>query len=208
MSVILAAQRLRFAGNMYSHAQVPDLITGERAIIWRGTTLFVEVGIFVNAAIITSVAEIASLHLEILPGDDRNSAPIVTLLPDAALAVITSEQWTAGTLYNARFALTAAQTQLVVQSTTSADNKRSFWLVCHAVLATSSHRVTIFGTQFDVEEDGAQNDLAELGLQSPSRVLNGALYLRNESDPTKWNKLRALGLGAARRLEIDEEVSL
>ena len=197
---LLSPRRIRLKGDSLSHAQVNDSLTGARALIWRGTDVRIEVGLFVGALAVNDVSEIDHLYLAVIAGP-RSSAPILELEPDASPVAITAEQWTAGTHQSAVFSLTAAQTQFDLAGATAAEEKRQCWLVVHAVL-DGGGRVTCFGTQFEVEEDGAQNDLAVVPMTNPSfRIAAGILQLYNP-DTALWHALYVSGAPGAETLAI------
>jgi hypothetical protein len=55
--------------------------------IWRGTDLYIEVGMYFDAVFVDTVTGITSLHLDILPGNDRDGTPLVQK-SDASLDTI------------------------------------------------------------------------------------------------------------------------
>lgn len=202
MTQALTARRLRFKFDSQDNTPATDVLTGLQAIVWRGTAVSIEVGLFRTSSVaIDDVSNITTLYLEI-HASPRSSSPLVQVT--ATPATLSSANWTAGTHQSATFTLTAAQTQFDMAS--SSDEKRTFWLVVHAVL-TGGTRITCGGAQLTVEEDGAQNDLAVVPLTNPSfRISDGELQIWNP-DQSKWHTVYVRGGAGQEQLVIAGGVS-
>jgi hypothetical protein len=146
----------------------------------------VEVGLFNNAALQTDISNIASLHLEIY-SSSRSGGPLVTktILAGALVGTLSAEQWTTGAAdkYHALFLLDYADTQLPLSGDSTLQQKQTFWMVIHAVTTDGApRRITWGGCNLEVEEDGAQNDLAVVPMAAPTfRISNGDFQLYNKT---------------------------
>ena len=181
-----ARHRIRIAPDSKSHTPVNDIISGSTALIWRGTSLQVEVGLLVDGVLKTDISNIASLYLEIHNGS-RSGGPLLqkVILAAALHGTLTANDWDskAEDKYHALFELTYAETQLPLDGDNTLQQKRTFWLVIHAVTTdTPARRITWGGCNLEVEEDGAQNDLAVVPMAAPTfRISNGDLQLYNRT---------------------------
>jgi hypothetical protein len=178
--------RIRLAPDVKSHALATDIISGGAPLIWRGTSLQVEVGLLFNGVLQTDISNIASLYLEIHSGN-RTGGPLLQkiLLAAALHGTVTAEEWATGAAdkYHALFELNYADTQLPMDSDSTLQQKRIFWLVIHAVTTDATpRRITWGGCNLEVEEDAAQNDLAVVPMSAPSfRTANGDLQIYNKT---------------------------
>jgi hypothetical protein len=200
MSLALARHRIRLSVDPFSHDGLTCRLQNSTPKIWRGTALYVEVGMYYDGAFVDSVTGITSLHLDILSASDRDGAPLLQKT-DASIDTISSADWTGDTdsKYHARFALTSAETQF--DMTAAVDNLLSLWFVVHALLTDGSY-VTLGAGQVIVEEDGAQNGLAVVTSPSPAyRLQDGELQLWNP-DQSKWHTIYIKGAAGAEYLAI------
>jgi len=185
MSVLLR-HRIRIAPDIKTHASFTDIITSAQPIIWRGTDVQIEVGLFNGGALLTDISDIASLYLEI-HDSTRSGPPLVqkTILAANLTTNLTAEDWAGGTdaKTHALFTLAYLETQFSMAGFATTQQKQTFWLVIHAVTKDSpARRITWGGCEIQVEEDGAQNDLAVVPLSAPTfRISSGDLQLYNKT---------------------------
>lgn len=203
--------RLRIAPDVKKHDPVTDLVTGATPLIWRGTSLQVEVALFYDGALKTDIGNIANLYLGIY-NSSRVGGPLIQKSLAAAdlHGTLTANDWTAGTedKYHALFEFAYAETQLPMDGNGTLQNKQTFWLVIHAVTTdVSPRRITWGGCNLEVEEDAAQNDLAVVPMAAPTfRISNGDLQLYNKTT----NRFRAVwfeGPDGSETLKWGPEVS-
>lgn len=181
-----ARHRIRISPDAVSHTPVPDILTSATPIIWRGTSVQVEVGLLFNGSLQTDISNIATLYLEI-HRSDRGDTPLVQKSLSAAslTQTLSANDWTGNdpAKYHALFELSYADTQLPLDYDTTLQEKRSFWMVVHAVTTDNpARRLTWGGCNLDVEEDGVQNELSGVPVGNPSvRVVNGILQVINKT---------------------------
>lgn len=200
MTTSLRAHRIRLACNQDSHVSMQDALTTQVPLIWRGTSVNVEIGLFVGTTIIDTKSNIANLYLEI-HATPRSTAPLVqkSIAGSALDVTVTSQQWTAGTHQNTTITLASADTQFDLAG--ASDEKRTFWMVIH-IVDTSGNKITCGGGQITVEEDGAQNDLAVVPQTVPAfRISDGNLELYNP-DTATWHAVYVKGAAGQERLAI------
>lgn len=200
MSLSLSAQRVRIACDPLSHDGLTCRLQGSTPKVWRGTDVDIEVGLYWDGAFVDTLTGITSLHLDILPGSDRDGAPLLQAA-DASLDTISEVEWTGNTAskFHGKFSLTRAQTQF--DMTDAADNVLSLWMVVHALMATGAY-ITVGAGQLLVEEDGAQNGLAVVTSPSPAaRLVDGELQLLN-ADTGTWHTVVVRGQPGAEYLSI------
>lgn len=200
MTISLRPHRIRLACNQDSHNSLVDALTSQVPLIWRGTSVNVEIGLFVGTTIIDSKASIANLFLEI-HATPRSSAPLVqkTVAGSSLDVTVSGANWTAGTHQNVTISLSSADTQLDLAG--ASDEKRTFWLVVH-IADTSGNKITCGGGQLIVEEDGAQNDLAVVPQTRPAfRISDGNLELYNPDTET-WHAVYVKGAPGQERVVI------
>ena len=181
-----ARHRLRVAPDIKLHTVVTDIVAASTPIIWRGTDVQIEVGLFFNAVLQTDISNIASLHLEIYDGARTGNALVTkTILKAALVGTLTANDWAGGTAdkYHALFELTYLDTQLPMDGSGTTQQKKTFWAVIHAVTTdATARRLTWGGFNLEVEEDAAQNDVSVVGAAAPTfRVLNGDIQLWNKT---------------------------
>lgn len=165
-----------------------DAQTGTSPAIWRGSTVFIDVGIFDAKGAAVDLSDYDFLEVDIFPaaianlrpGTNYNYNPYAVSpypnLPPAPLEFVTIPQvditdiipldeWEAGNTEQATAIFSAVQTlNLELNGKQSAD----FWLVVQAIKADKS-KVTFGGTRLTVYESGAQgiylpNNLAPLDV--------------------------------------------
>lgn len=181
-----ARHRIRIAPDTKSHTPVLDSITGAAPLIWRGTSLQVEVGLFNGGVLQPDISNINTLYLAILDST-RLNPPILQVSLNAAdlVGTLTADQWNTGdaSKYHALFDLGYVATQLPLSADTVLQQKRTFWLVIHAVTSDSTpRRLTWGGCNLEVEEDGVQNELTTDPIYAPSvRVSSGTLQIYNKT---------------------------
>lgn len=200
MTTALRPHRIRLACNQDTHTGLVDALTASTALIWRGTAVNVEIGLFVGSTIIDSKSNIASLYFEI-HATPRSSAPLVqkTVVGSTLDVTVSGANWTDGTKQNVTIALTSADTQFDLADST--DETRTFWMVVH-VVDTSGNKITCGGGQIKVEEDGAQNDLAVVPMSNPAfRISDGELQLYNPDSGT-WHTVSIRGSAGQETLAI------
>lgn len=166
--------RTRFDRN--SHGSVVDA-GGSPPLIWRGTTVVWQIGLFVGALPIDDKTNLQTLYLEI--HSPRSSHPLLQKSVAAADldATVTAETWVSGTKQHASIELSAEETQFEIQD--GSNDSKNLWFVCH-VVTTAGKRITCGGGQITVEEDGAQNGLAVVPQTDPSfRIKDGNIQLWN-----------------------------
>jgi hypothetical protein len=182
----IARHRLRIAPDIKIHTAATDIVSGSTPLIWRGTDVQVEVGLFYAGVLQTDISNIASLHLQIFDGSRTGNALVTkTILAAALVGTLTANDWSAGTpdKYHALFTLSYADTQLPMDGSGTTQQKKTFWLVIHAVTTDgTSRRMTWGGCNLEVEEDAAQNDLDVVPLAAPTfRISTGDLQLYNKT---------------------------
>ena len=190
MTIAISAQRLRFACVKDSHTPMLDLVTNGPAKIWRGTDITIELGLFVGAALIDTVAPIATLYLEI--HRPRGSYPLVqkSVAGASIVTTVTQETWTNSSAQNASINLTAAETQFDLGD--NIQGTAEFWLVVH-IVDTTGKKITWSVANLTVEEDGAQNDMAVVPMSNQDfRIKNGNLQLWNPVQD-KWHTFYPTG---------------
>ena len=162
--IAISPQHLRFACVKDSHVPMLDLVTNAQAKIWRGTDVVIDLGLFVGAALIDTVAPIATLYLEI--HQPRSSAPLVqkSVAASSIIATVLAADWTAGTAQNLSIPLAAADTQF--DASGNVQDLGTFWIVVHVVGIDGTH-LTWGVANLTVEEDGAQNGLSVVPLSNP-----------------------------------------
>jgi hypothetical protein len=201
MSVTLPPARVRISVDPVVHNGLSCRLTSSAPKIWRGNNVGVEIGMYMSGVFVDTFTGITSLHLDLVPANDRDGSPILqkTVLA-AAFETITEAEWLANTAakYQAKFTLTSADTQ--VDMTNATDNVLSLWLVIHALMATGEF-ITLGAGTFQVEEDGAQNGLT---VNSPSpayRIQDGEVQIWNP-DQSLWHTLVIRGAAGAETLAI------
>ena len=178
--------RIRIAPDVKSHTPVIDLVSGSTPLIWRGTSLQVEVGLLFNGVLQADISNIAHLYLEIHNGSRAGGAFLQKeLLPAALHGTLTPEEWVTGTAdkYHALFELSKEETQLPLSGDNTLQQKQTFWLVIHAVTSDAiSRNITWGGCNLEVEEDAVQNDLGVVPMAAPTfRISNGDIQLYNRT---------------------------
>lgn len=179
MTTPLTPTIIRTAFVKDSHQPVLDIIppTPATPLIWRGTTVIWQIGLFVGTALVDDKSTIAQLYLEI--HDPRSSHPLLqkeVLAADIDVTV-TAETWVNKTKQHASIELTAEETQFDVAA--GSNDTKALWFVCH-VVTTNGKKITCGGGQINVEEDGAQNGLAVVPQSDPSfRIKGGDVQLWN-----------------------------
>lgn len=182
----IARHRLRIAPDIKIHTAATDLVAGTTPLIWRGTDVQVEVGLFYNGALQTDISNIASLHLQIFDGSRTGNALVTkTILAAGLSGSLSANDWATGAADKAHavFALAYADTQLPMDGSGTTQQKKTFWMVIHAVTSDGSpRRMTWGGCNLEVEEDAAQNDLDVVPLAAPTfRITNGDFQLYNKT---------------------------
>jgi hypothetical protein len=182
----IARHRLRIAPDIKIHTAATDLVAGTTPLIWRGTDVQIEVGLFYAGVLQTDISNIASLHLQIFDGSRTGNALVTkTILAAELIGTLTAENWTSGTAdkYHALFTLAYADTQLPLDGNGTTQQKKTFWAVIHAVTTdATARRLTWGGFNLEVEEDSAQNDLDVVPLAAPTfRISTGDLQLYNKT---------------------------
>jgi hypothetical protein len=199
---VAARDRVRVSCDSRSHAGLVCRLQGSAPYIWRGTDIYVEVGLYVAGAFRTDITDLASLTLEILPIDDRAGNPLVTetILAASFGTCGTEADWTANAAdkYHARFLLSSVDTQF--DMTDASENVAQFWMVIHAV-STSGERITYGAGILMVEEDGAQNGLAVVSSNPAARIQDGELQLWNP-DASTWHTVYVRGAAGAETIVI------
>ena len=207
MSTSLARDRVRLQFDPVSHSAASCRLRGNSPSVWRGADLQVEVALYFGGTILDSFTNIAALYLDILPGDDRDGAPLISKASSAAPAAVTEADWLLNdpTKYAALFEF--SKTEMQVDMTGASDNKRTFWLVCHAVTTDATPRYITYGAaQLVVEEDGAQNGLSVVGPMAQNwrikQVGNEQFLQIYNADTAKWNTIMVTGAAATEQLAL------
>jgi len=170
-----------------------DAVTNLPAVIWRGTDIVIDLGLFTSSTVILDVvAPIVTLYLEI---HRRRSLPALLSKTVAAANIAitpTSETWLAGSAQNASIALTAAETQFDLAGDGAILDKADFWLVVH-IVDNAGKKITWGVANLTVEEDAAQNDLDVVPMSNPNwRINDGELQLWNPTQ-SKYQTFYPLG---------------
>lgn len=200
MSLALPRQRVRISVDPLSHDGLTCRLQNTVPKIWRGTDVYVEVGMYFDGTFVDTITGITSLHLDILSNSDRDGSPLIQKT-DSSLDTITAEQWTGDTdsKCHARFDLSRTDTQF--DMTDATDNILTLWMVVHALMSDGRY-ITLGAGQLQVEEDGAQNGLSTVTSPSPAyRLQDGELQLWNP-DQSKWHTLYISGTAGAETLTI------
>jgi hypothetical protein len=201
----LVAYRIRLEMNPEDHEGLNCLFQLKKPVIWRGTDVSVEIGLFNLGVFCTDISNFVNVILEIHPADDRAGAPLIqkTVLKAAMNAALTEVKWDGGLAADchASFTLTAADTNF--DFALAMDNKIQLWLVVHAEL-TGSKYITLGTTILTVEEDATNSGLPVIGSSFPNFRLTGGNKIQFKNPTTgKWYTLFVDGAEGAEQLTIE-----
>lgn len=190
MSTSLTRRRLRFKADSGIHNPVVNILTGAQPVIWRGTNVQIEVGIFTGGVFVDTFTNIDQIVLEIHTSGTRNSVPLLQkILPATSITTtLTEVQWNTGSLYHAVFELDDSETQFEFDSNAQY-NSQKFWLAIEAITKTDAYHITLCGCELTVEEDGLNNGLSVVTSSDPAyRLNNGELQLWNPNQ-SAWHSI-------------------
>ena len=187
MTLALSKNRIRLALDPLNHDPISCILQERKPIIWRGTDVDIEVGIFFDGTFVDDISNITSIILEIHNNSDRTGGALIqkTILA-ADMDDISSEEWIseAANKAHAVFELSNAETNF--DMTGANQNKLQFWLVIHCVLTTGEY-LTLGSTNLEVEEDAAQTGIPVLGTANGNfRVTSGGELQIKGKTTGKW----------------------
>lgn len=195
MSLQLPRYRMRLACDALSHGSLHCLLQDRSPIVWRGVDMQVEAGLFWGSTLTDDIDNITTLTAEIHDNSDRAGAPLVqkTLAVVGLKTDLTLEEWQGGAADNAHGVFEFSDEDMQLDMTDAVQNIKTFWLVIHAVTADTYRNTYAAGT-FDIEEDGAQNDLSVVTSPTPTAKLSttGDIYIYNP-DTERYHRQQATG---------------
>jgi len=188
MTTTLTKRRIRLQVDEGSHTPLTNRLTSDAPIIWRGTAVDIEFGIFQYSDFVDDLAGITEIKLDIHIGRDRLGAAQVSksLLAAELNSSLTLEEWQSDDAdkVHGTFQLTNANTQLDLGA--ASDQQRQFFIVVYAEIASSAN-VTIGTANLTIEEDGAKNGIPPLTApdQCNYKFSGNNIYLWNP-DSELW----------------------
>lgn len=196
----IAIRRIRFFLDINDHTPALDLITAAQPVVWRGAELRVEVATGYDGDVYdVKNSEVPVVYLELHASDRSGNLWPAAKAPnlggyylEPAETELTQELWDAGLEDDASFIwqLSKEDMQVVMESTSQADLKTTFWLVVHVVTTTGTY-ITLGGLNLIIEEDGVQNDISGNTPTATVKVVDGDLYLY-DFGLSKWLKYNSL----------------
>lgn len=178
---VLTTQPVRLAFNA---EQIPgsalDVNTNASPVIWRGTDVSFQIGLFYDGLPI-DVSAYNALKLEVKPNtvDGRVGSALMSKTVSSPDNTLTKENWAAGTAQNGVFTFSNTETLLDLGGQQSA----TFWLVVSAT-TSGGNTVTLGSATLTIYEDGAG-----LGGPAPSQI--DAYYTKTDADALLAAKLSA-----------------
>jgi hypothetical protein len=146
--------------------RLKDKLTSNTPELWRGNDVQFELAILKNATLIDSVANLASLTVDIKSASDKTGAALATKTI-TSFSVITQANWDDGTAQNALVTFTAAEMNFAAGT---------HWIAVSVETNDSPGRsVTLGCSDFILTEDGA-------GTTDQAQVNDGLAYTKDQAD--------------------------
>lgn len=183
--------RIRMAMDPEDHEGLSCVFQKKKPVIWRGTDVDVEIGLFNTGEFVSSITNIVKVMLELHSSENRGSSPYVqkTVLNAAMNGSLTEVLWEGGDPEDSHAVFHLTHDDTNFDFTSAIDNKIQLWMVIHAEL-TGGELITLGTTVLTIEEDAANLGLPVIGTSAPNYRLSGAnkLQLRNPTTG-KWYTL-------------------
>jgi hypothetical protein len=167
----LGLRRIRIAVDTSKFNGPSDLLTGQSVKFWRSSDLQFELGLFYGAALLTNIAALQSLTLQIKPlgesggAPDPATAPLMSATITTFNGALTSQQWADGTHQHAVVSFSGTASNI-------AAGKK--WIVLTAVLISGAV-VTLLAGECECAEDGYNS-------AGSAAVLDDTAWTKAESD--------------------------
>jgi len=144
----------RFLFRLNTVANTVDSITGFKAVVWRKNQWRFQVGFELNSAMVDA-SNFDSITIEIVPAKNKLAEPLVRRTVGRAniTAVVTRNQWNAGTHQHAQFDFTSEDTDISIMGR----NSRNLLAIC-SVLMLSGQTIVAGYAEITIYESGARHD--------------------------------------------------